>query len=130
MRRGTCLLFVGIALMLVAGPLPAQQVDLSGTWTGDTRVPNSTENDRITLVLKKAGNSYSGSVTDSMGMANAAALENVKFADRTLGFEFVISANGENVRISTKLDYKDGKLTGSWSSDEGNTGSLDLARKP
>ena len=107
MRHGTCLLIVGIALMLVAGPLPAQRVDLSGTWTGDTRVPNSTENDRITLVLKKAGNSYSGSVTDSMGMANAAALENVKFENSTLSFEFVVSANGENVKITTNLDYKD-----------------------
>ena len=129
MKLGIGSLFVAIALIVVAGSLAAQQTDLSGTWSGPTRIPNMSDNDQITLILKKAGDSYSGSVSDAMGMVNEAALENVKFENNALTFEFVVSVNGQNERVSNKLDYKDGKLVGSWWTEDGTTGPLDLTRK-
>jgi len=129
MRLGIGLLFVSIALMLAAGSVAAQQTDLSGTWNGSTSVPNMTDNDQITLVLKKAGDSYSGSVSDSMGMVNEAALENVKFENDALSFEFAISVNGQAVRVTNKLNYKEGKLTGYWSTEDGMSSAMELVRK-
>ena len=69
--------------------LPGQDQDLSGTWIGSTDIPNREDRDNLTLVLKKDGASYTGNITDSMGMLNATVLEKVKLEKDTLSFEFL-----------------------------------------
>ncbi len=108
----------------------AQAQDLSGTWTGETLVPDSADKDLVTLVLKKDGSSYIGTVTDSLGMANAAVLEKVAVAKDALTFEFVITTgSGEAVRIRVALRISAEKLVGTWESEDGETGALEMTRK-
>ncbi len=118
-----------LALLFFVAPLPSQTKDLSGTWVGDTAVPNAVDKDQVTLVLQKAGESYSGTVTDSMGMANASALENVKFENDTLTAEFMIFNGNENIRIWMTLKVTGDKLIGSWQDGGESTGPLELSRK-
>jgi hypothetical protein len=129
MKRAMILTLPAVLMSLMAGLLLAQNTDLSGTWVGDTVVPNSPDKDGITLVLKKDGDSYSGTLSDSMGMVNAVTLENVKFEKETLTFEFFALTGDTSIRIYTKLKISEEKLVGSWTSESSDTGPLELSRK-
>ncbi|MGD0307880.1 MAG: hypothetical protein ABSC02_01215 [Acidobacteriota bacterium] len=129
MKSITILALAAIIATLAAGVLFGQNTDLSGTWVGETSVPNSTDKDGISLVLKKDGASYSGTMTDSMGMASGVSLENVKFENGTLSFQFYAGSSDQAVKISTTLKLSNDKLVGSWVSDQGDSSALELVKK-
>jgi len=120
------LLTVGLAFAL--GPLLGQESDLTGTWEGSTYVPDSGD-DQVTLVLQKEGEAYSGTITDSMGLANESALENAQYVDGTLTADFMIFNGSEYLKIKLTLNLSGELLVGNWESEDGNTGSLELKRK-
>jgi hypothetical protein len=117
-----------ISLLCIAAPIFGQNKDLSGTWSGETVVPNAPDKDVITMVLKKAGDSYTGTLSDSLGMLNRTPLEKVKFEKDTLIFEFVVSTGGQEIRARIALKISGEKLSGSWETEDGNTGSLEMTR--
>jgi hypothetical protein len=123
-----CLLAAAL-LVVAAGSHSAQTPDLGGTWVGDTVVPNSQEKDIVTLVLKKDGASYTGTLSDSMGMAVSVPLEKVKIEKGTLTFEFVVQTGEQPMRIYTTLKISGEKLIGSWTSEDNSTGNLEMTRK-
>ena len=47
-----------LIILFAVGPVPGQSNDLSGTWTGNTEVPNSPDPNQVTLTLKKDGDVY------------------------------------------------------------------------
>ncbi|OGD21913.1 MAG: hypothetical protein A2W03_11050 [Candidatus Aminicenantes bacterium RBG_16_63_16] len=112
-----------------AGPLVSQTRDLSGTWVGETTIPNTLDKDQVTLVLKKDAGSYSGTVSDSMEMAKDSPLEDVKFENDTLTAQFMIFKGSENVRIWMTLKVTGEKLTGNWQDGGDEAGLLDMVRK-
>lgn len=129
MKKGALSILLA-ALAFLASPAFSQSLDLSGTWVGETVIPDVVEKDQVTLVLVKDGESYSGSVTDSMGLAKESPLEKVKFENDTLAAEFVIFNGEEYVRITMTLTVKGERLVGEWQSEDGEeTGPLDLERK-
>jgi len=129
MKKRVYSILLAAALAISASPAFSQSLDLSGTWVGQTVIPDVADKDQVTLVLAKEGESYSGSVTDSMGLANESPLEKVEFKDNTLTAEFVIFNGEENVRIYMTLTVKGERLVGEWQSEDGDTGPLDLERK-
>ncbi|MBZ5495242.1 MAG: hypothetical protein LAP85_02475 [Acidobacteriia bacterium] len=129
MKKVGISVLAALFLFLMTGMLLAQNADLSGTWVGDTLIPNSTDKDFLTVVLKKDGVSYSGTITDSMGMANGAALEKIKFENGTLSFQFAIFDGQQNLRVSATFKVSGDKMTGSWETESGDTGSVTLERK-
>jgi hypothetical protein len=129
MKRVTIFALAAVVATLAAGIVFGQNTDLSGTWVGETVVPNSADKDGLSLVLKKDGASYSGTMTDTMGMVNGAILENVKMENGTLSFQFNAGPTDQAIRISTTLKLIDDKLVGSWVDDQGDTGPLALVRK-
>jgi hypothetical protein len=134
MKRATilflALLFVGFAAVAL---LAQQFPDISGTWVGDTDFPNTQEIDHVTLVLKKAGDSYSGTIT--VATAKEVALENVKIEDEdTFSFAFRMLVGKETVKVTAKLDVLNDKvmghkLLGAWTMETGEYGSFDLEPK-
>jgi hypothetical protein len=124
MKTGTSLLLM-ILLCAAASTFP-QTKDLSGTWTGETIVPP--DKDIVTLVLKKEGDSYSGTINDSLGMLIALPLQNVKFDGATMTFEFVVPLSGQELRVRTTLKATGEKLVGSWVAEDGSSGQLEMAR--
>jgi len=117
-----------IFLVCIAAPIFGQNKDLSGTWSGETVVPNAPDKDVITMVLKKAGDSYTGTISDSLGMLNGTPLEKVKFEKDTLIFEFIVSTGGQEIRARTTFKISGEKLVGSWETEDGATGPLEMAR--
>ena len=128
MKKLIFLFFLTIGLALTLGPLFGQETDLTGTWEGSTYVPDSGD-DQVTLVLQKEGEVYSGTLTDSMGLANESVLENANYVDGTLTADFTIFNGSEYMKIKLTLRLSGELLVGSWESEDGNTGSLELKRK-
>jgi len=128
MKKLIFLLFLTVALVFVVGPLFAQETDLTGTWEGTTYVSNAGD-DQVTLVLKKEGETYSGTFTDSMQLAIESKLENTKFLDGTLTAEFMIFNGADYIRISLTLKVSGELLVGNWEEPSGQTGTLELKRK-
>ena len=129
MKLATRMVLLGIFLVVAIGMLPGQDQDLSGTWIGSTAIPNREERDNLTLVLKKDGASYTGNITDTMGMLNAAVLEKVKLEKDTLSFEFLVVTEGGDIRVRSTLKVSKDKLVGSWETEQGDTAALEMVRK-
>jgi hypothetical protein len=134
MKRATVLGFALLFVVFAAATLLAQQFpDISGTWVGDTDFPNTPEVDHVTLVLKKAGDSYSGMIT--VATAKEVALENVKIEDEdTFSFAFRMLVGKDTVKVTAKLDVLNDKvmghkLLGAWTMETGEYGSFDLEPK-
>lgn len=128
MKKLIFLFFLTIGLALSLGTLFGQETDLTGTWEGSTYVPDSGD-DQVTLVLQKEGEVYSGTLTDSMGLANESLLENANYVDGTLTADFTIFNGSEYMKIKLTLRLSGDLLVGSWESEDGNTGTLELKRK-
>ena len=124
------LAFAGTALY---GQTQAKTLDVSGTWTGDTELPNSDTKDHVTLILKKAGDSFSGTIT--MLGAKDVAIENFSFEDEdTFEFQFTMTSGGNKNVVKVKLDVINDKLLGNslmgaWTMDSGDYGRLELNPK-
>jgi hypothetical protein len=117
------MLFFGI--LAWAGP-SLQAPDLSGTWIGKTEVPN-VGTDEVTLVLKKAEKSYSGTITDNQAVINPnTEIKDVAIDGEKLSFIFSL-ADGNLITI--KLTVTGDKMTGQWEHPEGSTGEIELIRK-
>jgi len=92
-------------------------------------VPKSQEKDFVTLILKKEASSYSGTVSDSLGMAKQSVIQRVTFENGNLTFEFYVYTSTQEARMYATLKLNRKKLTGSWAFDSGDTGPLELRRK-
>jgi hypothetical protein len=115
-------------VLLCAGLTAASQADLTGTWLGSTQVPNVGE-DKITLVLKRDAGAYGGIVSDTAGMVAEQAIRNVTFEAGVLTFDISVDDGSATfpVHIAVKIDGD--KMTGAWSTEEGESAEITLARK-
>ena len=133
MKKATILALLGLLATTMAGVLFAQFPDISATWVGTTDFPNTPDEDPVTLVLKKAGTSYTGTIT--VATAKEVPLENFKIEDEdSFTFEFLMPVGNDKVKVKARLDVitdkVDGnKLMGAWTMESGDYGSLDLTRK-
>jgi hypothetical protein len=117
-------------LLAAIEPATAQAPDFSGTWAGDAAMPGSTEKERITLVLRKSGDTYTGTISDTKGLAKEAALEDVTVNDVNLRFAFTIRRSGREVKVRAALNAIVGRLVGGWWADDALYSPLDLAPQP
>jgi len=113
-------------LVIVAPSSPA--VDLTGTWTGSVDTGNMGV-DTLTLVLKKAAQSYTGILNDSLGLIDKdSAIAEVKLVGNEFSFSF--KAIGGAVEFAMKLTVNGEKMTGQLinkAEDQGT--SFEFARK-
>ncbi|MCK4557314.1 MAG: hypothetical protein KAU47_07330 [Candidatus Aminicenantes bacterium] len=120
---------LAFVIVLFNGAAFCQKVNLSGTWIGETEVPEGLEPDKVTLVLKKTNGEYTGNVTDSMGMAVKAELEDIEFEDNELTANFMIFDGYENARIYFTLTVEGDTMKGFWESESGDSAIIELHRQ-
>ena len=106
------------------------EADLSGTWVGTTQVPDRSEPDRVTLILKKTAAGYEGTVSDSLGLVKDAAVEDIEFEDNELTFTLTVPSDGnsEPKEVDAELLLEKGRLKGSWSIEDGPQGEIVLEK--
>ena len=104
-----------------------QDVDLSGTWVGQTEVPDQGTDD-ITLVLEKNDGEYTGSATDSLGMFEDVECEDLEFQDGTLTFHISIFDGYEYMTVWMNIEVDGDKMSGFWEIEDGTTGAVEMER--
>jgi hypothetical protein len=127
-RKVTLLALLTFLLTLCCGIYFCQEIDLSGTWEGKTGVPEEPEQDHLTLVLEKADGEYTGTITDTLGYADEAQLEDVEFKDNTLTFNFTIFNGTEYMQVYATLTVEGNKMSGYWETEEGTSSQVELEK--
>ena len=125
-------LFFTLAVFVLAaasGLMFGQSVDLSGTWVGETEVPDAIEPDELTLVITKENGEYSAKISDSIGMLDNTECEDIEFKDSELSLKFEVDTGEEFMSVYITLKIEGDTMTGFWESDDGSTGSVELTKK-
>lgn len=126
MRKHTLILSVCLALgclpILVAGAANAQ-VSLNGAWQCVSHGGDQ-GNMPFTLTFEQNGQDISGHVSSQLGDAD---FSNGTFKNNHLHFEI----QGDSDSYNLNADYKDGKLTGTWSTSvSGHKGTWEGHKAP
>ena len=120
---------IAFLLTLSYGISFCQEVDLSGTWEGKTEVPDAPEPDQLTAVIEKIDGEYRGTINDSLGFAEDAEMQDIKFEDNTLTFSFTIFDGFEYGTVYATLKVEGNRMSGSWESEDGTSGQVELVKK-
>jgi hypothetical protein len=130
MRKAASFLSLLVFLLSFSSGISlCQQADLSGTWIGETEVPDAFEPDKVTLILEKVNGQYKGTVTDSMGMAQEAELENLEIKGNELKANFMIFDGYEYSRIYFVLTVEGDTMKGRWESEGGDSAPIELQKQ-
>jgi len=100
--------------------------ELEGTWLGKTEVPDQGL-DEVTMVIVKAKEGFSGTLVDSLGLiAKETAIKEIKLQANELTYHFNL-VDEQEVWIKVTVDGD--KLTGGWTTAEGDTGAIVFERR-
>ena len=110
--------------------LLAAEVDITGTWAGETEAPDFEDPDRITMVIKNVDGQFTGTVSDSFGMMNEAECEDVELEGTKLTMNVeIVNPDGEYIRVWITLNVEGDTMKGHWESEDGETNTIDLERQ-
>ncbi len=116
-------------LTAAAGLMFGQSVDLSGTWVGETEIPDEIEPDGMTLVITKEDGEYSAKISDTMGMLDNTEVEDVEFIEGNLTFNMAVDTGEEFLTVYITVKVEGDTMTGFWETEDGQTGSVELTKK-
>ena len=122
--------FLAMAVFLVAlssGFVFCAADDISGTWVGETEIPDQ-GTDELTLVLEKAGDTYTGILSDSFGMLIDSECEDLEYKDNVLTFNISIYDGYSSMTVYITLKIEGNTMTGQWETAEGDTGAITMEK--
>jgi len=129
MKRTVSILTLFILLLTFTyGVSFCQKVDLSGTWEGSTDVPDVPEPVKMTLVLEKTDEGYSGTINDSLGMIQNAEIEDFEFEDNDVTFNFTFSDGSNYIAVYITMTVEGDKMTGHWETEDGSSAPIKLEK--
>jgi hypothetical protein len=128
-KRESILILSAFVLVLFAGAVLSQEENLSGTWVGETAVPDELEPDKVTLILERTNGEYKGKVTDAFGFAMEAELQEIEFKDNKLTANFLIFTGEEYMKIFFNLTVEGDTMNGYWESEAGDSALIELHRQ-
>ncbi len=129
MKRNVTFAALLVFLLVSSGWMLAQEIDISGTWVGETYVPDAPEPDQLTLVFAKKDGKWTGTFSDTMGYASEAECEGIKIEDHSLTFHFDISDGYEVQTIYVSLRIEGDSMTGAWESEIGDGAEIKLEKQ-
>lgn len=127
MRRVVSIFICLFFILIYSSVISFSQTDLSGRWEGTTEVPDMGE-DELVLVLKKDNGSYTGTISDSMGMLMETEIEDVEIEDNTLTFNFTVFTGEDYMKVYVTLNVEGEKMSGYWETEDGSSGSIELEK--
>jgi hypothetical protein len=105
-----------------------QTVDLSGTWIGFAERQGN--QDGLTLVLAKKDNTYTGTLTDEMGMFQGSEIRNFVQKAEAITFEFDGGGGGQTFTLKAELKLSGETMKGTWTVvGVDDSGMIELTRK-
>lgn len=121
----TCLVF---ALAMTSGLVFTYKVDISGTWVGETEVPEQ-GTDEMTLVIEKTDGEYTATISDSFGMLVDSECEELEYKNDTLSFNISIFDGYSDITVHITLNVEGDTMTGYWETDDSDTGEITMERQ-
>lgn len=101
--------------------------DISGTWVGETEIPDQ-GTDELTLILEKAGDTYTGILSDSFGMLIDTECEDLEYEDSVLTFNISIYDGYSSMTVYITLKVAGNTMTGQWETAEGDMGEINMEK--
>ena len=130
MKKSTLFFTLTVFILAAAsGLMFGQSVDLSGTWVGETEVPDAIEPDEMTLVITKEDGEYSAKISDAMGMLNETECEDIEFIENKLTFNCEVDTGEEYLTVFITLKVESNTMTGFWETGDGETAPVELTKK-
>ncbi|MBN1225017.1 MAG: hypothetical protein JXB23_17345 [Candidatus Aminicenantes bacterium] len=120
--------FIVFVFAVVSGFVYCRTADISGTWLGETEIPDQ-GTDELTLVLEKSEDGYTGILSDSFGMLMETECEDVEFKEDLLKFNFSIYDGYATMAVSITLKVEGNTMTGHWETDDGSSGEITLEKQ-
>ena len=122
------LFFVILFSILLSGIVFCQKVDITGTWLGETEVPESGV-DKMTLVIEKNDEQYNAVISDSVGMFDETKCEDLEFKDDILKFHLSVDDGYQTMSIYVTLTVDGNIMSGYWETEDGGSASIKMERK-
>jgi hypothetical protein len=119
------------AVLILSLAPPAEAADPAGPWLARIIMDNDQPNE-FTLVLKKDGDRYSGTITDTAKLCDpkGTPLEEVVVASGTLSFSMAITFDGIPLAFAMELKISDDKLSGEmWNKAYSMKAPIEFLRK-
>jgi hypothetical protein len=129
MKKNTSIYTLGVFLIAAAVLTYGQSIDLSGTWMGETEIPDAFEPDEVTLILIKENGEYSGKVSDTMGMFDETDCEDIEFSDNKLTYNILAQTENGAMRIFVSMIVDGDTMAGQWEAEDGSTGEVTMEKK-
>lgn len=117
-----------LVFLLTIGFAFGLQADISGTWVGETEIPDQ-GTDEMTLVIEKSGEDYTATLSDSFGMVTDAECEDLEYKDNTLSFTITIFDGYSDMTVYITLKVEGDAMTGHWETEDGNTGEINMEKQ-
>jgi hypothetical protein len=128
MRKFTSILAcVAFLFVLFSGFSFCSSDDISGTWVGETEIPEQ-GTDEMTMVLEKAGDTYTAILSDSFGMLVDTEAEDLEYKDNVLTFNFAIYDGYSSMTVYITLKVDGDTMTGQWETTDGGTGEINMEK--
>lgn len=115
-------------LVMTSGFVFGFQTDISGTWVGETEIPDQ-GTDEMTLVIEKSDGDYAATISDSFGMLMDTECEDLEYKDNTLAFNISIFDGYSDMTVYITLKVDGDTMTGHWETEDGNTGEITMEKQ-
>jgi len=115
-----------LSMCFLWGVVFCQEADISGTWVGETEVPDVPEAVEVTLVLEKKNGEYEGKISSSLEMIDNAEVEDIEFENNELSLYLMIFDGEGYQRIDVILMVEGDTMKGFWEDEEGNSAPVEL----
>jgi len=129
MKKNITFAALFVFLLASSGWMLAQDVDITGTWVGETYTPDSPDPDKLTLVFAKIDDTWTGTFSDTMGYASEAKCDEIKIDGHSLTFHFDISDGYDVQTIYVALTVEEDSMTGAWENEGGEGAEIKLEKK-
>ena len=104
-------------------------IDLSGTWVGETEVPDMVEPDGLTLIIEEVDGKYHGTISDTMGMLEDVECMDLELKENELTFNFEVFTGAEYMTVYVTLTVEGDEMGGYWETADGSSAAVDLKRQ-
>lgn len=125
----TLMSLISFVLVVSSGLIFGQDVDITGTWVGETMVPDDPEPDQLTLVIKKDDGEYTATASDSFEMFKEVECGDFELDDNKLTFNISFEQDYETVTVYLILTVDGDTMTGHWETEDGNSAPIELEKK-
>ncbi len=126
--KATILALMFFVLALISGHMYGYETDISGTWVGETEVPEQ-GTDEMTLVIEKTDGDYTAIISDSFGMLMETECEDLEYKNEILSFKITIFDGYSDMTVYISLKVEGDTMVGQWETEDGDTSEINMEKQ-